>query len=88
MGRSNPFEQKNDGGWCECSECSRTFGGLSGFDRHRISVEWPEYDWQCATDVELADRGLVQDGRGWWVRQDGYSALRGDTQTVPAAENG
>jgi hypothetical protein len=91
VSRSNPYRQRNDGGWCECSECGRRFGGLSGFDRHKITTTGqegydPEYDWRCATDAELADRGLTLDGRGWWVRQDGYSDLREGTQTPAEPE--
>jgi hypothetical protein len=86
----NPFGQRNDGGWCRCAECDRTFGGLSGFDRHRIVTTGQdgcdsEYDWRCATDAELVARGLVQDARGWWLRQDGYSGLRESTETAIGA---
>ena len=38
MMRSNPYGQRNDGGWCQCAECGRTFGGLFGFDAHRMDV--------------------------------------------------
>ena len=39
---SNPFGQKNDSGWCECSDsevlsepgCGQVFSSLSGFDKH------------------------------------------------------
>jgi hypothetical protein len=93
VSRANPFGQRNGGGWCECAECQRVFGGLSGFDRHKITATGTsgydgEFDWRCGTDSELAERGLSQDPRGWWVRQDGYSALRVGTKTVPAAKSG
>lgn len=76
----NPFGQRNDGGWCRCAECGRTFGGLSGFDLHRVGVTKDPYDWRCATDAELVGRGLSLSGKGWWVRQDGRSTPRLGTE--------
>ena len=58
--------QKNDGGWCECAECGRRFGGLRGFDDHRVMLRGAEYDWRCSTDEELAATGYAQDPRGTW----------------------
>lgn len=34
----NPYSQKNDGGWCECSVCGRVFTGITGFDAHHITT--------------------------------------------------
>jgi len=82
VNRSNPYGQRNDGGWCQCSECGRTFGGLSGFDAHRMDVVKDPYDWRCATDAELEVKGMRLTERGWWVRQDGRSTPRLSTQTV------
>ncbi len=89
MTARNPFVQKNASGWCECSGCGRTFGGLSGFDRHRITTTGqpgrdPEYDWRCATDAELEARGLHRDDRGWW-RQDGHFDRYVRTETAAEA---
>ena len=55
------MKQRNYGGSCTCSECGRTFGGLRGFDAHRINTTGKpgydsEYDWRCATDPELEAR--------------------------------
>ena len=82
MNRSNPYGQRNDGGWCQCAECGRTFGGLFGFDAHRMDVVKDPYDWRCATDAELEVKGMRLTERGWWVRQDGRSTPRLSTQTV------
>jgi hypothetical protein len=85
---SNPHGQRNDGGWCECAECGRVFGGLSGFDLHRMGQARDPYDWRCATDDELQAKGLSLSANGWWVRQDARSTPRLSTQTVPAATGG
>lgn len=71
MGRTNPLNQRNDGGRCTCAECGRTFTGLTGFDVHRITATAqpgydPEYDWRCAIDAELGAIGYASNGRGWW----------------------
>lgn len=54
--------------------CGRTFGGLTAFDTHRISMTGkpgydPEYDWRCATDAELSARGLSLTSKGVWSRE-------------------
>jgi hypothetical protein len=85
MARSNPYGQRNDGGWCRCAECGRTFGGLSGFDAHRMDSVKDPYDWRCATDAELKAKCIRLSGRGWWVRQDGPSTPRLSTQTPAGA---
>jgi len=85
MSRSNPYGQRNDGGWCQCAECGRTFGGLTGFDAHRRDVVKDPYGWRCATDAELEAKGMRLSVRGWWVRQDGRSTPRLSTQTVAGA---
>jgi hypothetical protein len=89
MARSNSYGQRNDGGWCQCAECDRTFTGLTGFDAHR-SAEHPDgsihgdtcncSNWwpRCLTDAELGVKGYAPDVRGWW----GTGALRG--HWVPA----
>jgi hypothetical protein len=88
--------QRNDGGWCRCAECGRTFGGLSGFDLHSIAEHpggtaysgrcgcsnwWP----RCATDAELEQRGLHLSAKGWWTRSDGPWGQRLSTQTAVEA---
>jgi hypothetical protein len=81
---SNPYGQRNDTGWCRCSECGRTFGGLTGFDLHRRDIVRDPYDWRCATDAELLALGLSPDGKGWW-RQPGPRSTprRGTRKPVP-----
>lgn len=63
------YAQKNDGGWCECGECGRRFGGLTGFDAHRADITKNPYGWRCATDAELTAKGYSPDHRGWWRRE-------------------
>ena len=60
----------------ECAECGRHFGGLSGFDAHRIGLRSAEYDWRCSTDAELAARGLHQ-VNGVWVQEARFRSRRG-----------
>ena len=88
MAARNPYGQRNDGGWCECAECGRRFGGLTGVDRHRVTTTGqdgydPEYDWRCSVDEELGATGLVLTARGVWSRE-APSWLTGSTQE-PAA---
>lgn len=71
---SNPYKQKNERGRCTCSECGRTFGGIEGFDTHRINMSGkpgfdPEYDWRCANEGEMQSRGLHLSPKGWWIRE-------------------
>lgn len=86
MSRSNSYGQRNDGGWSECAECGRVFGGLSGFDLHRMDQARDPFDWRCATDAELHARGLSLSAKGWWVRQDARSTPRLSTQTAADAD--
>ena len=79
------MKQSNGGGWCQCAECGRTFGGLTGFDLHRADVTKDPYDWRCATDEELAAKGLHLAGRAW--RQDGDSSPHGRTETPVGAKS-
>lgn len=44
--------------FCLCSACKRYFGGLHGFERHRVNS-------QC---LDPAVRGLELNKRGYWVR--------------------
>jgi hypothetical protein len=95
---SNLYNQRNDGGWCECAECHRVFGGISGFDRHSIA-EHPDgtahtgecgcSDWwpRCATDAELEGRGINLSAKGWWIQETRWGHGVG-TQTVTVAAGG
>lgn len=42
--------------YCLCSGCGRYFGGVSGFEAHRVR-------FQC---VDPASVGLTLDARGYW----------------------
>jgi len=91
MAARNPYGQRNDGGACTCSECGRTFGGLRGFDRHRVNATGadgydPDYDWRCATDAELRAAGYEPTGPlGVWKDHGrGRSPRAGGTRTAPA----
>jgi len=43
---------------CLCSACGRYFGGVNGFERHRVS-------FACVDPISV---GLVLNARGFWVR--------------------
>lgn len=60
----------------ECAECDRHFGGLSGFDAHRISLRSAENDRRCAPDAELEARGLHQVD-GMWVQEARFRSRPG-----------
>jgi hypothetical protein len=50
--------------FCKCSACGRYFGGVSGFDMHRIGGK-------CVDPAAILDkhnrRKLWLDDRGYWV---------------------
>ena len=43
---------------CLCTGCGYYFGGVSGFERHRVNLE-------C---IDPATAGLVLNSRGYWTR--------------------
>ncbi|MGH7239912.1 MAG: hypothetical protein ACREHG_07585 [Candidatus Saccharimonadales bacterium] len=45
--------------YCLCSSCGRYFGGVNGFERHRIS-------FKCVDPVHV---GLSLNEHGYWVRK-------------------
>lgn len=45
--------------YCRCSVCGEYFGGVNGFERHRVNF----------TCVDPTTHGLVLNSRGYWVRQ-------------------
>lgn len=59
---------------CTCTECLRKFSGISIFDKHRVNTTGQpgydaEYDWRCATDDEMASKGLHEvDGAWKWKK--------------------
>jgi hypothetical protein len=70
----------------ECTECHRHFGGLSGFDAHRINTTGQpgydaSYDWTCASDQQLQARGLRQDGRGLWIQEARFQSRPGASRS-------
>lgn len=66
--------------FCLCSACGRYFGGVNGFERHRVK-------FQC---VDPATIGLELNPRGYWVRPapkvaavHGGEPLRDDLWPIP-----
>lgn len=66
---------------CRCAGCGRYFGGVNGFERHRVS-------FNC---IDPASVGLVLNSRGYWVRPaprlaaiHGGKRLEADFFTLPA----
>ena len=57
--------RKLTGKQCQCSACGRYFKALSIFDRHRLGDHG--VDRRCATDEEMATKGLGLSERGFWV---------------------
>jgi hypothetical protein len=61
-----------------CGACHTTFGGVSGFDRHRR-------DGQCLTPAEI---GYTDDGRGVYrapitnAARERFAALRGNAPSA------
>ena len=51
--------------YCKCSGCGEYFGGVSGFDKHRV-------DRACIHPSAVADKQgkpiLTLNNRGYWVR--------------------
>lgn len=48
---------------CHCPTCHRSFGSITGFDRHRRGVVGMA---RCLTDDELIGAGLASDLDGIW----------------------
>lgn len=53
--------------YCKCPACDRFFGGVSGFDRHRVN----------SVCVDPASVGLELNARGYWVRNGSNSTASG-----------
>lgn len=54
-----------------CRACNRTFGGLSGFDIHRVGQYTdtpPDYGRRCLTDEELAAKGIMPNAKGIYIK--------------------
>jgi hypothetical protein len=87
----NSFSHRNDGGRCTCAECGRDFGGLRGFDLHRIAPTGQpgsdrDYDWACGgSDDDLKARGLPLTRRSVWLEGPSWLHARGQepSRAVP-----
>lgn len=55
---------------CQCSGCARYFSSVGAFDKHRR-------DGACLSEAEMIARGMVVNGKGYWVSQawDGQMLL-------------
>jgi len=78
---------------CECAVCRRHFGGLSGFDAHKVNTTGqpggdPEYDFRCGTDAELTARGLHVDSKGFWVQEARFRSRPGVSERVSPQTSG
>jgi hypothetical protein len=52
-----------------CSACGKIFGGLTGFEAHRVGKyldRHPDYGRRCLTPDEFRAKGYAQDVRGVW----------------------
>jgi len=55
---------------CHCYACGKDFGGLEGFDRHRVGRFVPikaPTQRRCLAGAELIKSGFIDRG-GTWVR--------------------
>ena len=52
--------------WCECSACGRVFGGLKGFEMHRVG---PMRDRSCLDPAGMPER--YKEHGGVWFRYFG-----------------
>ena len=65
-----------------CQACGKLFGGLTGFDAHRVGAftnEHPDYGRRCLTAEELQYRGYELRSNGVWrtvLSEDALKALR------------
>jgi hypothetical protein len=49
-----------------CAVCHQTFGGVTGFDAHRVGSHGPER--RCLDSAGIVSLGLTPDGKGIWRR--------------------
>lgn len=50
-----------------CAACNLVFNSTASFDFHRVGTYEPDTR-RCLTLVEMRQKGMVQDGRGQWVK--------------------
>lgn len=60
--------------FCQCAACGRTFGGVSGFELHRVGDH--AIARRCMTDGELAKAGLTLNKRGMYALPFGSGKTR------------
>lgn len=54
-----------------CARCGKYFGGLSGFEMHRVGrfVDvHPDYGRRCLSDEEMVSKGMRQVGEKWCLK--------------------
>ena len=50
-----------------CRGCGLTFGSLAAFEAHRTG-DFSQGERRCLTVDEIRTLGMVQNTRGWWIR--------------------
>ena len=53
-----------------CRTCGETFGGMEGFERHRIGEfnnQPPHYGRRCLSPAEMEAKGWVKTAKGLWT---------------------
>jgi hypothetical protein len=58
---------------CQCAACGQYFGGVSGFDEHRVGKHPSR---RCLTPQEMVGIGLTRKGP-WWIRSYDGPRTRG-----------
>lgn len=63
---------------CGCPTCGLIFGGLRGFERHRVGEHG--VNRRCLSVAELGAIGYELDSRGRWRRFEGRNSGHGASQ--------
>ena len=53
---------------CKCAACGEYFGGVRGFDQHRVG-DYP--DRACLDVSGMEKAGLTLNDKGYWIRDYG-----------------
>ena len=64
-----------------CRTCGETFGGLLGFEKHRVGEfnnKPPNYGRRCLSPWEMAEKGMVKSEKGVWIRAFSRPVADGD----------
>jgi hypothetical protein len=70
----------------KCGSCGKTFGGLTGFDAHRVGKHTstgPHYGRRCLSDDELSSKGY-RNIKGLWRSERGDFHWRDNADTQGA----